>query len=418
LPPVVSAGLDTVAIRFPATALARELITLSGLKLVAPSANRSGRPSPTAASHVLEDFLGKIPFILDGGSCEVGVESTVLDLTGKTPVILRPGAIVAPAIASVIGREVIYFGRGEGPPRSPGLFHRHYAPEAKVEIVNQDDDWPGLLQARLTEKQDDLLSWRYGRIGLFCAKDTLETIFNDLTSADRSRLCFETYDGSPSPAEASRRLYAVLRALDAASCDLILAQGFAKTGAGIAYMDRLERAAGAVGIPPCTEPKRAASQGQIELSPEKQAIRKVVFVCTGNTCRSPMAEAFFTALAPEHWVAGSAGLFAYSGDEATLESIEVMREVDLDLSSHRSTRLSPELVDETSLFVAMTGRHAEVLRQLFPERADSVRTLLSGQDVPDPFGCGIYTYRKTRDVIRLGVDALISELREKDGSGA
>ncbi len=105
VPDIVTAGLDTVAVRIPAHPVARRLIELAGVPVAAPSANKSGRPSPTRAWHVEEDFSGLIPYIIDGGSCEFGLESTVLDLTDESPTILRPGAITQDMIDSVIGQH-------------------------------------------------------------------------------------------------------------------------------------------------------------------------------------------------------------------------------------------------------------------------------------------------------------------------
>ncbi|MCL2461144.1 MAG: L-threonylcarbamoyladenylate synthase, partial [Defluviitaleaceae bacterium] len=133
VPDWTAAGLDTVAVRMPSGLIARRLIELSGKVIAAPSANSSGKPSPTNARRVYEDLNGKIPLILDGGTCEFGVESTVLDVTkvsaGDAPVILRPGAVTIEMLRSVCGRSVRYFS-GDSPerPSSPGMKYKHYAP--------------------------------------------------------------------------------------------------------------------------------------------------------------------------------------------------------------------------------------------------------------------------------------------------
>ena len=141
IPDAVSAGLDTVGIRLPANADARRLIRASGCPIAAPSANRSGRPSPTTALHVLEDMDGRIPLILDGGACQVGVESSVIDATGEVPVILRPGGITPEMVERVLGHvrvdEHVMSPLREGDvARSPGMKYKHYAPKAKAVIFS------------------------------------------------------------------------------------------------------------------------------------------------------------------------------------------------------------------------------------------------------------------------------------------
>lgn len=134
IPASVSAGLDTVAIRMPAHPAALAIIEAAGEPLAAPSANTSGRPSPTSAAHVLADLDGRVPLIVDGGPCTIGVESTVLDLSGPVPVVLRPGDITPEQIAAVLPQVRLHDGLlpGGAAPPSPGMKYRHYAPAAQV----------------------------------------------------------------------------------------------------------------------------------------------------------------------------------------------------------------------------------------------------------------------------------------------
>ena len=142
IPDAVSAGLDTVGIRMPQNPVILEIISKTGLPLAGPSANRSGRPSPTNAQYVYDDLKGRIPLIIDGGSCKVGVESTVLSLAGDEPVIYRPGYVTQKQISEVLGKEVkLSKGiteelRSEDKVQSPGLKHKHYAPKCEVTIIN------------------------------------------------------------------------------------------------------------------------------------------------------------------------------------------------------------------------------------------------------------------------------------------
>lgn len=141
IPDCVSAGLDTVAIRMPTHRAAREIIKQSGVPVAAPSANTSGKPSPTEAKHVLNDMAGKIDIIADGGKCDVGIESTVIDVTVEPPVILRPGKITATMLEPVIGRVISPSGRKVNDvkvAKCPGMKYTHYSPEADVYVIECD----------------------------------------------------------------------------------------------------------------------------------------------------------------------------------------------------------------------------------------------------------------------------------------
>jgi len=135
IPAIARAGLPTVALRVPAHPVANALLVLAG-PLVAPSANLSGRPSPTTAQHVLDDLGGGIAAVLDGGACRIGIESTVVDLSGERPILLRPGTIGAREIEEVLGGPLGPPQPDGSPPRSPGMKYRHYAPAARVRLID------------------------------------------------------------------------------------------------------------------------------------------------------------------------------------------------------------------------------------------------------------------------------------------
>ncbi len=143
IPDAVSAGLGTVAVRMPENDLAREIIARAGIPVAAPSANISGKPSPTLARHAYEDLCGKVPLIIDGGPCRVGVESTVVDATGDIPVILRPGDITPEMIRQAVGNVRVHHGvmseaQKDEVCASPGMKYRHYAPKANVTVFTGD----------------------------------------------------------------------------------------------------------------------------------------------------------------------------------------------------------------------------------------------------------------------------------------
>lgn len=223
VPAIVSAGLETVAIRSPDHPVAQALIRRLGEPIAAPSANRSGRPSPTRAEHVVGELGDRVPFILDGGPCRVGVESTVLDLVSDPPRILRPGAVTAEALEAVIG-EVIPFSPREGTAasRSPGEKHRHYAPNLKMVLVPPRRLESALSKGRKAGK----------RLGLLCRR----------SGADRAGVDF--YRSIRGGEEVyARGIFAALAAAEAAGVELLLVETVKKKGIGVAIMDRLERAA-------------------------------------------------------------------------------------------------------------------------------------------------------------------------------
>jgi len=238
VPDLVTAGLATVAVRIPAHPVARRLIELAGVPVAAPSANRSGRPSPTQSWHVEEDLRGRIPFIIDAGSCDVGLESTVVDVTGSVPVILRPGAVTAAEIKAVAG-SVIEAGRlaADGQtPRSPGMKYRHYAPKAVVLIaeglsVQERAAHAGELAALMQKK-----GLSAGFLG--CRP------FLDLLRVPDQTCKISTGD-QPDARSASRILFDALRRLDQAGVSVIIAEALPPQGMGQAYMNRLSKAASA-----------------------------------------------------------------------------------------------------------------------------------------------------------------------------
>ena len=234
VPNEVTAGLDTVAIRVPAHAVALALIEAAGLPIAAPSANLFSRPSPTRAEHVLQDLEGRIDAVVDGGATIVGVESTVLDLTSTPPVILRPGAVTLDMLRAIIPRvalgEPAAVPAGQAMP-SPGLLARHYAPRAPLTLYLGA---PAGVIARIRADAREAAA-RGSRVGIIAAD---EDQFDD-----RSLTVVRVGAADDLNAIASR-LYAALRELDAAGVDEIMARGFPDTaGLGVAIADRLRRAA-------------------------------------------------------------------------------------------------------------------------------------------------------------------------------
>ena len=223
VPSSVSAGLSTIAARMPNNRIALELIQAAGVPIAAPSANSSGRPSPTTASHVLADLAGRVDLVLDGGDTKIGIESTVLDLTSDPPIILRPGWITKEMLRSVIG-TVEDSASEEDLRRSPGTRHRHYSPRAKVILVKQ-----GLTQQIERLCREHLNRGSVGFIGhsrLSIDNDSFYPIYLD---ADADKY--------------AHSIYWALREIDSKNPEIIIVEGINDEGVGASVMDRLRRAA-------------------------------------------------------------------------------------------------------------------------------------------------------------------------------
>ncbi|MCA9361805.1 threonylcarbamoyl-AMP synthase [Candidatus Kaiserbacteria bacterium] len=222
LPSITTGGLDTVVVRFPAHPVAQELIRATGQPIAAPSANTSGKVSPTTAAHVAADLHGKIPLILDAGTIEYGLESTVVDCTTTPPVILRPGSITKEVLHAVL--PDIGTADTTQPHRSPGMKYRHYSPAAPVILFTGEPDATAhAIETYVTKHHNETVAilWHSG--------GTRRPTFAKQLPAASER--------------AAPRLFAALRALDELRPAAILVQGYSTTGLGAAIMNRLEKAA-------------------------------------------------------------------------------------------------------------------------------------------------------------------------------
>jgi L-threonylcarbamoyladenylate synthase len=217
VPPIVTAGLDTVALRVPSHPAALALIRTAGRAVAAPSANPFGYVSPTRADHVARQFGGAIDLILDGGPCEVGVESTILSLAGELPRLLRAGGVSIEEIESLVG-PIERPSEGANRPEAPGQLPRHYATRTRLQVLQEDDPLarPG---------QDE-------KVGLI----TLTTPrAGDVYSS------VEVLSESGDMREAAANLFSALRRLDSRGLDRLVAFPMRETGLGLAIMDRLRR---------------------------------------------------------------------------------------------------------------------------------------------------------------------------------
>lgn len=236
VPDATTGGLDTVAVRMPDHPVALALIKKSGCLIAAPSANASGRPSPTEAAHVQQDLSGRIAMILDGGAVGIGIESTIVDLTGEVPMILRPGCITEVMLAGVLGRAVVIdpgiLAEDDAKrPKAPGMKYRHYAPKAPLSIVEGS---AGAVTAKINEMAES--ASRAGkRVAVIAADETAASYGAALVLSIGSR---------SDEAGIARQLYRILRECDELQVSEIYSESFQTPQLGTAIMNRLLKAAG------------------------------------------------------------------------------------------------------------------------------------------------------------------------------
>lgn len=224
-------GLDTVAVRMPSDSIALELIRRGGGYVAAPSANTSGRPSPTTAQHVYEDMNGRIPLILDGGAVDIGLESTIVDLTTDMPTILRPGYISLEMVQAVLGEAEVDRGLIAADsgirPKAPGMKYRHYAPKADLRIVE------GPMERVIAYINAKANGSR--RVGIICTEETKGCYPHGDIKCIGSR---------KNDLSIANHLFQVLREFDEDGVEVIYSESFEAPGLGQAIMNRLLKAAG------------------------------------------------------------------------------------------------------------------------------------------------------------------------------
>ena len=235
VPYETTGGLDTVAVRFPENRIAQRFITLCGRPIAAPSANSSGRPSPTRASHVEFDLSGKIDMIIDGGHCEFGLESTIVDVSEDKPCLLRPGSVTVEMLEEVLGpididKAVTAKPEAGERPKAPGMKYTHYSPAAKVIIVRGNEE-------NMIKRINELISHtdKSLKTGVIASEETKDRYIADEVLVTGSR---------ENTAQIASNLFKMLRKCDHHNIDVVFAEGLSENELGMAIMNRLKKAAG------------------------------------------------------------------------------------------------------------------------------------------------------------------------------
>jgi L-threonylcarbamoyladenylate synthase len=236
IPDVTSAGLSSVGIRMPSNNISRELIRAAGVPIAAPSANISGRPSPTEASRCVEDLEGRVDFILGGGSCKVGLESTIVDCTSNPPCVLRPGGVTLDMLRKVdsaiyIDPAVMKKAEGNFKPKAPGMKYRHYAPKAPMKIIQGDLQKTIEIIKEIVQNSID----ENKQVGILATEESIDKYPQGMVISLGSRTDVESI---------GKNLFEALRRFDDAGVDIILSEAFEEDGFGTAVMNRLKKSAG------------------------------------------------------------------------------------------------------------------------------------------------------------------------------
>ena len=432
IPDNVTAGLDTVGIRMPVNPVAQKFLSFCKCPVAAPSANLSGSPSPTKASHVFKDMNKYIYAIIDGGESDYGLESTVIDATGETPVILRPGAVTQSQVDEVCNVKTesrLILNEGETP-KAPGMKYRHYAPKAEVMIMDFPQNLPltgdeDTLSIKNTEEESEetdfeslsddekeelfsiakpyllktkeLLSANpLTRVGLFCGEE-VRLLFEKLgDNVLLSHTNFFVYGKSCDVSAASHGLFDGLRTLDLQEVDYILASGFGGEGLSKAYMNRLSKAAVKNGDLP--DSLKAEKSFEVSGKDYKEddsfgiMTASVLFVCDSNRSLSIAAESVFSDLisrkgpfcsSKDHKTEGelyceSAGLYAYDGEAISEDTEKAVKEVlGKDIGYMSTKRVSVDMYDASDLVFAMRDEQAEEIVRAFPEMRGKVFSMYS-----------------------------------------
>jgi L-threonylcarbamoyladenylate synthase len=237
VPASITGGLDTVGIRMPDNDIARSLIRQAGVPIAAPSANISGRPSPTTAAAVYLDMQERIPLILDGGPCDFGVESTIVDCSGDTATILRPGAVTREMLEELLGEvrlDPALVGAGSVP-KAPGMKYTHYAPKAPMTLIEgEPQNMAGAFRRELSRLQA-----QHHKVGIIVSREVAAAVTGVLPP---DLICVYGAQGDLSAIAAN--LYEALRSFDRKPADMLLAEGTTDKKLGLAIMNRLHKASG------------------------------------------------------------------------------------------------------------------------------------------------------------------------------
>lgn len=398
VPDGTTGGLDTVAIRFPSNEIARQLIEGSNLFIAAPSANISGRPSPTQAKHVIEDMGGRIDMIIDGGPVGIGIESTVIDMTEDIPVILRPGFITKEMLEEVVG-EIHIDPAIQGDlkldvkPKAPGMKYKHYAPKGELTIVQGEN------QDAVCEAINKLAGEKRSigcRTGIIGTDETINHYDADVVLSIGQR------DNDLSVAV---NLYSVLREFDELQVEYIYSESFNNEKLGYAIMNRLLKAAG----------HKVVNVNQDNEIVEKN---KLLFICTSNTCRSYMAMAVAKKILMEKHIHDfeviSRGTVVSFSEPVNPKAEICLEAHEYSVEENMSTQITQEDINSGYLILTMTVAEKEKVLAEYENvtRIYTIKEYANEQgEVLDPYGKEMMDYeyclRELERLVEKVIDRIV-----------
>ncbi len=392
VPQGTTGGLSTVAVRMPMDEVALGLIRAGGGYISAPSANTSGRPSPTTAEHVAEDMDGRIEMILDAGSVDIGVESTILDMTVEPPMILRPGAITKEMLEEVIEEVAVDTAlletESEEAPKAPGMKYRHYAPKAQLMIVEGTP--------KETVKAIKQIAYEQARLGYRVGIIATSETANDYTVG-----VVKTIGSRSNESSIAKNLYKVLREFDEEDVSYIYSEAFESDGMGDAIMNRLLKAAGHHTL-------------QASDITRLQKYRKVLFVSGDDNCRGPMAaELLRKRPLMQEYEIGSRGMVVLFPEPANQKAEAIMRSQQMTLEAHEALAFDEEELDEETLVLTMEESQKWKLVSEY-ENIKNVYTLSEYVDddrmVSSPHGQPLVGYGECFELLKELIEKLANKL--------
>ena len=398
VPKQTTGGLDTVAVRFPSHPVAQALILASGGFIAAPSANTSGRPSPTSAAHVSQDLDGKIAMILDGGEVGLGLESTIIDLSVPTPAILRPGFITKQMLEDMLS-EV----RGNLPdpnaleaPKAPGMKYRHYAPQAPVTLVRGDTD----VVIRTIREQVSAHQADGERVGIICCRENVPAYPEGIVKC---------IGGRHEEAEIAHNLYRILREFDEEQVDRIYSEMFDTSGIGAAIMNRLLKAAG-------HKVMDVSDTETVRTETHMKEFDRIIFVGRSGNCREVMASEILKTKPlwhkPEILARGLVVLFP---EPLNQKAEAIMAGKGFTPGNFMSAPLEETDITENTLVLTFEQSGLQKIRNKFPDIPYLyVLTDVSGDELEilDPTGQDLITYGICYETLEKSIGRLATVLND------
>ncbi len=394
-------GLDTVAVRMPSDIIAQKLITSAGGYVSAPSANTSGRPSPTTAQHVMDDLAGKIDMVVDAGSVDIGVESTIVDMTEEPPMILRPGAVTKEMLEEVIGEVAVdraaILEDSKRAPKAPGMKYRHYAPKAQLILVEGEEKEVVRAIRQLTGAKEK----KGSKTGIITTSETANAYpFGILKNVGTKK----------NESSIAKNLYRVLREFDEEDVQYIYCESFAREGIGEAVMNRLVKAAG----------HRIVRAKQIT---DLQSYMRILFVSDSGNCRGPMAAAQLKKKELlRAYDIDSRGMIVLFPEPANQKAEAVSMSHKITLQDFVAKPFTEEDLDGDTLVLTMEESQKEKLKSDYAnlEAVSDIRTLgeyigETGENaqVRSAYGQPLAKYGEVFEQLDLMTDKLVEKLNKE-----